>query len=116
FTGMMRQLGGSFGVAVIITFMSRRNMMHRANLVTDLNMTNPTVQNRLNAIQQGLIMRGFNPFNAKQAAIKMVDLSVSKQVAVLGYMDVFLYLGILFLICIPFILLVKGKKKDKAQK
>jgi len=42
-----------------------------------------------------------------------MDLSVTKQVSVLSYMDVFLYLGILFLICIPVVLLVKGNKKKK---
>ncbi len=36
FTGMMRQLGGSFGIALIITFMSRRNQMHRQDLVSKL--------------------------------------------------------------------------------
>ena len=116
FTGMMRQLGGSFGVAVIITFMSRRNMLHRNDLVAKLDITNPAVQNKLAALQQGLISKGINPFTAKQTAVKLMDLSVTKQAAVLSYMDVFLYLGVLFLTCIPFILLVKGKKKAEAEK
>ena len=32
FTGMKRQLGGSFGIATITTFMASRSAMHRANL------------------------------------------------------------------------------------
>jgi DHA2 family multidrug resistance protein len=36
-----------------------------------------------------------------------------KQAAVLSYMDVFLYLGVLFLICVPFVLMVRGNKKSK---
>ncbi|MEO5783742.1 MAG: hypothetical protein ABIQ07_10745 [Ginsengibacter sp.] len=36
-----------------------------------------------------------------------------KQASVLYYMDVFLYLGIMFLICIPFVLLVKSNRKQK---
>jgi MFS transporter, DHA2 family, multidrug resistance protein len=116
FTGMMRQLGGSFGVAVIITFMSRRNMLHRSKLVANLDITNPGVQNKLSAMQQGLMSRGIDPFTARQTAIKLMDLSVIKQAAVLGYMDVFLYLGVLFLVCIPFVLLVKGNKKKKGEK
>ncbi len=28
FTGMMRQLGGSFGIAMVTTFMARQNMVH----------------------------------------------------------------------------------------
>jgi DHA2 family multidrug resistance protein len=111
FTGMMRQLGGSFGVAVIITFMSRKNMMHRSDLVSKLNVNDPVVQNKLTALQQGLASKGIDPFTAKQTAIKLMDLSVTKQAAVLSYMDVFLYLGVIFLICIPIVLVVKGKKK-----
>jgi len=33
-----------------------------------------------------------------------------KQSTVLAYMDVFLYLGLMFLFCIPFILFIKNKK------
>jgi len=36
-----------------------------------------------------------------------------KQAAVLSYMEAFLYLGVLFLICIPFVLMVKAKKGQK---
>jgi DHA2 family multidrug resistance protein len=115
FTGMMRQLGGSFGVAVIITFMSRRNMLHRSSLVNNLDVTDPAVQNKLNSIQQGFISRGSDPFTAKLQALKSMDLSVTKQAAVLSYMDVFLYLGVMFLICIPFILLVRNNKKKAAK-
>ncbi len=111
FTGMMRQLGGSFGVAVIITFMSRKNMLHRSNLVANLDVNDPVVQNKLSALQHGLASRGIDPFTAKQTAVKVMDLSVTKQAAVLSYMDVFLYLGVMFLLCIPFILFVRGKKK-----
>jgi MFS transporter, DHA2 family, multidrug resistance protein len=111
FTGMMRQLGGSFGVAVIITFMYKKNVLHHSNLASNVYVNDPTVQYKINALGQGLVAKGMNPFTAKQAAVQMLDLSVTKQAAVLSYMDVFLYLGIMFLICIPFVLLVKGKKK-----
>jgi DHA2 family multidrug resistance protein len=116
FTGMMRQLGGSFGVAVIITFMSRKNMLHRNDLVSKLSVNDPYVQNKVSAMQQGLVSKGFDPATAKLGVIKMLEGSVTRQAAVLSYMDVFLYLGIMFLLCIPFILLVKGKKKKKAEK
>jgi DHA2 family multidrug resistance protein len=110
---MMRQLGGSFGVAVIITFMSRRSMLHRNNLISKIDMTDPAVQNKLLAFQHGLMGKGMDPYTAKQAAAKLIDLSVTKQVAVLSYMDVLLYLGVLFLIFAPIILLAKRKKNNK---
>ena len=110
FTGMMRQLGGSFGVAVIITYMSRKNMMHRSDLVSKLDINSPAVQGKLAALQNGMVAKGADVFTAKQEAIKLMEYSVTKQAAVLSYMDVFLFVGVLFLVCIPFILMAKGKK------
>ncbi len=110
FTGMMRQLGGSFGVAVIITYMSRKNMMHRSDLVSKLDINSPAVQAKLTALQNGLIAKGQDISTAKQQALALMDHSITKQAAVLSYMDVFLFVGVLFLVCIPFILMAKGKK------
>ncbi len=112
FTGMMRQLGGSFGIAIITTFLARFGQEHRVNLISHLDPTKTIVQDRLHALQRGFIAKGFSPEVALQKAYKVIDFSVTKQSTVLSYMDVFLYLGILFLICIPVILLIKkGKNK-----
>ena len=91
FTGMMRQLGGSFGVAVIITYMSRKNMMHRSDLVSKLDINSPAVQAKLAALQNGLIAKGTDIITAKQQALALMDHSITKQAAVLSYMDVFLF-------------------------
>lgn len=113
FTGMMRQLGGSFGIAIITTFLAHQNQVHRVALVSHLNADNPYVQNRLSAITQGNIAKGMSVDVAQASAYKMMDFAVFKQASVLSYMDVFLYLGILFLIFVPFVLLVKSKKSQE---
>ena len=110
FTGMMRQLGGSFGIALITTFMAKQVMVHRGNLVTHLDATNPAIQNRVEALQHGFIAKGMAPNLALKAAYQSLDHIVTKQASVLSYMDGFLALGVLFLFCIPFVLLVKGNK------
>jgi DHA2 family multidrug resistance protein len=88
-------------------------MLHRSDLVSKLDVTNPAVQNKLMALQHGLMGSGKDPFTAKQEAIQLIDLSVSKQVAVLSYMDVFLYLGVMFLVCAPIILFAKRKRNKQ---
>jgi MFS transporter, DHA2 family, multidrug resistance protein len=113
FTGMMRQLGGSFGIALITTFMSRRTVMHRSDLVTNLSINDPDVQQRVLGMQQNFIAKGMSPDVALSSAYKLLDFSVMKQAAVLSYMDVFLYIGVMFLVCIPFVLMVKGNKEKK---
>ncbi|HZZ75205.1 MAG TPA: MFS transporter, partial [Puia sp.] len=111
FTGMMRQVGGSFGVALITTYMARQNMFHRSTLVTKLSVDDPAVTGRVAALQHGFIARGMQPDVALHSAYKALDYSVTSQANVLSYMDVFYHLGLLFLIFIPFVMFVKRSKK-----
>ena len=113
FTGMMRQLGGSFGIALITTFLSRQNVTHWSNLASTLDASNPAVQQRLHGIQQAMISKGMAADAAVKASYRGLNGMVIKQAAVLSYMDVFLYLSIIFLVCVPFVLMVKGNKKKK---
>ncbi len=110
FTGMMRQLGGSFGVAAITTFLARQNMQHRSDLVSKLNVNDLAVQQRVHLLQQGFMAKGISAQDALSSAYKALDYTIAKQASVLSYMDVFLWLGILFMICIPFMLMVRGNK------
>jgi DHA2 family multidrug resistance protein len=112
FTGMMRQLGGSFGVAVITTYLSRKNEVHRSNLVSKLDINDPDVQHRVQAMQHAFMAKGKTADQALKAAYQALDYNIMKQASVLSYMDAFLALGIMFLVCIPFVLLVKARKKQ----
>ena len=115
FTGMMRQLGGSFGIAAITTFMSRQNIVHRSALVSHLDVNNLNVQQKVQALQHGFMAKGIPANVALKDSYQSLEYMVMKQASVLSYMDVFFYLGIMFLICIPFVLLVKGKRKQKLE-
>ena len=110
FTGMMRQLGGSFGIAVITTFMAKKMVIHQADIGSHLSVNDPVVQNKIMMIKQGMIAKGMDSITATQTAYKSLQGAVAKQAAVLSYMDVFLYIGLMFLICIPFVLMVKGNR------
>ena len=92
-SGMMRQLGGSFGIAIISTFVTRQVSVHAGTLSTHLSASDPLVQERLQAAPN------------LQIALASLYGSVMKQATLLAYMDVFLYIGILFLICAPLVLI-----------
>jgi DHA2 family multidrug resistance protein len=112
FTGMMRQLGGSFGIAIITTFIATSNQTHRVNLVSHLDKTSFQVQQTVIQLQQGFQSKGFSFNESLLKAYKAIEYKVMIQSSVLTFMDVFMYLGILFLLCIPFILILKkGKTK-----
>ena len=112
FTGMMRQLGGSFGIAIITTFITRFSQEHRVNLISHLDITKVELQNRIQQLQAGFMSKGFSANEALGKAYQVIDFSVMKQSTVMSYMDIFMYLGIMFLCCIPIVLFIKrGKNK-----
>lgn len=110
FTGMMRQLGGSFGIALITTLISRNVITHSSNLMSHLSSTDLNVQQRLSGITNSFISKGYSPDVALKMAYKSLQGMVMKQATVLSYMDIFLYLGIMFLVCLPIVLFVKKRK------
>ena len=112
FTGMMRQLGGSFGIAIITTYITRLTQKHRVDLVPHLDGSRLEVQQRISALQRTFMSKGFSSNEALKKAYQVLDFSVIKQSTVMSYMDIFMYLGLLFLCCIPIILLIKrGQNK-----
>ncbi|MFT3980701.1 MAG: DHA2 family efflux MFS transporter permease subunit [Ferruginibacter sp.] len=113
FTGMMRQLGGSFGIAIITTFMAQSTTEHWSNVVSHLDATNPAVQNRLAATARGFEASGIPSNLALQKAYAAINGGAMKQAMVLSYMDVFLYIGLMFLICVPFVLMARARKNTK---
>jgi len=110
FTGMVRQLGGSFGIALISTYISRKSVQHRSDLATHVSPYDLDVQQRLAGMKANFIASGSTIDQATMQANKLMDLMVTKQAMLLTYMDVFLGIGIFFLICVPFVLILKPVK------
>ena len=109
---MMRQLGGSFGIAIITTFITRFSQEHRVNLLNNLDPAKFDVQQRIAGMQRAFMAKGYSDDVALKKAYQALDFAVMKQSTVMSYMDIFMYLGIMFLCCIPIILLIKkGKNK-----
>ena len=88
-------------------------MVHRSTLVAKMDINNPAVMVKVGALKQAFIAKGMTPEIALQSTYKLMDGAVMKQAAVLSYMDVFLYIGLLFLVCIPFVMMVKSNKKKR---
>jgi DHA2 family multidrug resistance protein len=104
-SGMVRQLGASFGVALISTFVSRQTQQHRVTLISHLSASDPAVQQRVALLTARFQARGFDAASARQAAYSSLEGVVQSQSTLLSYMDVFLWVGTLFLICVPFVVI-----------
>jgi DHA2 family multidrug resistance protein len=113
-TNMLRQIGGALGIAVMNTYVSRRYVQHRTDLVSGLTYDNPVLVERLQNNQMLFMSKGYDNLAAEGASIRMLDLAVQKQAYLLSYLDGFLLISIFFLCSIPFMLLLRSNKIDKA--
>ena len=108
-TNMMRQLGGSFGIALVTTFIQLRSWTHRQSLLSHLSIYDPALQERLQAITGSLMAKGSSFLEAQQQAYAAIEGAVVRQTFLLTYMDAFRIVGIFFLVCIPMLLLFKRR-------
>jgi MFS transporter, DHA2 family, multidrug resistance protein len=115
-TNMVRQLGGAFGIAVMNTYVARRFAVHRNDLLGNINLENPLVQERINGITQVAISKGSNPIDAAAVANKILDITVTKQAYLQSYLNAFQLITVFFLCALPFILMLRSKKLDAATK
>jgi DHA2 family multidrug resistance protein len=108
---LFRQLGGSFGIALLATLVDRRMQFHDARLSESISLYNPATQERLNQIQTGMAAHGMTPDAAQKAAYQVINKLVQGQAAVLTYIDVFhtiAYVGFAGLVMLFFFKRVKA--------
>jgi len=106
-TNMMRQLGGSFGIALVATYIQKRSWVHRQTLLTHVTPYDAPLQERLHAIVGGLMAKGSTLVEAQRQAYGAIEGLVQRQTFLLTYMDAFRITGIFFLCCIPLLLFFK---------
>jgi DHA2 family multidrug resistance protein len=113
-TNMLRQLGGAFGIATMNTYIAHRHMLHRTDLVSNLQMNDPEMLQRLNAMKQTFISKGFDVFTANNMSYKAMDGIINQNAYMLSYLDGFRLIAIFFLCAIPLMFLLRAKKLDAA--
>mgnify|MGYP007071096080 CR=1 FL=1 len=97
----------------MLVFAQKNSGMARVLIGDVLQNEHERLQQRVTQLQQSFMAKGFSANEALNKAYQVLDYSVMKQSTVQSYMDVFMGLGIMFLICVPFVLVVKGNRKKK---
>jgi DHA2 family multidrug resistance protein len=111
---MMRQLGGSFGIAIMTTIIHIKSGINRAILLENVNQYNPAYVARNSGLIQTFQSKGFSLQQAGAMANAAMDGIISKQVMLTTYNSVYLLIGFFALLCIPLIFLQKFKKGPAA--
>ncbi len=112
-TGMynlLRNIGGSVGIAVSATLVARFSKLYENTLVAHVQPTNPLFQKKLEVLSQAVVARGVPQSEAEQTALAMIYNMVSRQAGILAFNHTFWILGIAFLLVIPCLLLLRPSR------
>jgi DHA2 family multidrug resistance protein len=107
---LMRNLGGSFGIAIAATIESRRLQYHRSILTEHLYNGNSALSQMLAGAKASLIAGGYSATDAAHRAWALVDGMVQQQASMLAFNDAFWILGMMFLLIAPAVLLMQKNK------
>jgi DHA2 family multidrug resistance protein len=104
---LLRNLGGSFGVAFVTTMLSRRAQFHQFRLVEYLTPFDTAYQMASHQSAQVLQYRGFEGSLSEYGSLATIYRQLMRQASMMSFNDVF-YLTSIIMVCIlPLVLLMK---------
>jgi DHA2 family multidrug resistance protein len=100
---VVRFIGGSTGLAVFATLLTRHMTVVRSVLATHVVNGSPTLLPRLYGAQRMFEQMGMNASAAHDGAVRVVAGAVAQQSAVIAFEQVFLLTGLSFLCVLPLV-------------
>jgi DHA2 family multidrug resistance protein len=107
---LMRQLGGSFGIAALATYLTNQTSVHWHQLASHLYVGNPLLDQRIQGIAGALVTKGYSLPQAKLAALRVISGTVQVQSATMAFNDAFQLIGIFALAVSPVVFLLRPGK------
>jgi DHA2 family multidrug resistance protein len=107
---ILRNLGGSVGIAILSTVITRREQFHDFRIGESVTPFSLATQERLAAAQAGFMARGADAVTAMQQAIGALKQIVRREANIMAFNDAFLVVGISLIVAA---LLVWACKRPK---
>ncbi len=104
---LLRNLGGSFGVAFITTILARRAQFHQGRLIEHLTPFDRNMQQAVPQISEFLRQKGFPSPLLDQGSLGVIQGELVRQAAMLSFNDAFYILAIMMAVILCFIPLMK---------
>jgi DHA2 family multidrug resistance protein len=105
--GMLRNVGGSVGIALTTTLLAQRSQFHQATLVSHVTRWDPETQERLAQWASHFTALGSDTFTAERQAVAMLYRETVTQAQLLAYADDFWLLAVMFAVVPLFLPLMR---------
>jgi DHA2 family multidrug resistance protein len=111
---LIRNIGGSIGIAALTAFLVRGSQTHQNYLGAHLTPGDATAGATVAGLTARFSVLGADPATAHREALGALYGSLQQQSAVLAYADNFRLMGYLSLLCIPLVLLLARPSREAA--
>jgi DHA2 family multidrug resistance protein len=107
---LLRNLGGSFGVAFVTTMLSRRAQFHQNRLVENLTPFDSAYQMTSQETARFLQYRGFENSLSEQGGLGVIYREILRQASMLSFNDAFRIVSIIMICVLPLVFLMRRGK------
>ncbi len=90
---MMRNLGGSCGIALLSTFVTKREQFHSNHVVETISAYSAATQARIDRLTDLISSRGADLDLAREKAMAMIDAAARREAFTMAYSDAFVLMG-----------------------
>ena len=104
---LMRNIGGSVGIASATTFLFRRQQFHTHLLGADVTASNPQTWAYVKGLESTMMAHGADPVTAQHQAYGAIWGMVQRHAAMAAFIDTFRLMAIVFLLVLPMLFLMK---------
>ena len=108
--GLLRNLGGSLGVAYAATILTRRSQFHQSRLVEYLTPFDAPYRETARQAAQTLQQQGMDAVTAQQGGLGLMYEQLLKQAYMMSFNDVFFIMAVMMLAMIPLVMMMRHVK------
>jgi DHA2 family multidrug resistance protein len=112
---LVRQFGGSAGLAIYGTLLEQYTTRARAALAVHVDPYRPEVAQRLELMTRGMVARGMDAATAKAAALRALAVTVARQGAMIAFEKTFMLTGFMMITLLAFVFFLRSKDHEAAK-
>jgi DHA2 family multidrug resistance protein len=110
---LMRNLGGSFGIAAATTYLFRRQQFHTNQLGARVTAFSPMARAMSKGVEVSMMAHGSDPVTASRQAYVSLWRLVERQASMLSFVDTFVAMALVFLLVLPLLLVMKRPRHTR---
>jgi DHA2 family multidrug resistance protein len=107
---LMRNIGGSFGIATMTTFLARRSQVHHNQMVSHITTFDHNTQLTLGGLTAWFQIHGSSSVTASRKALGAVYGMVQRQAMMLSFVEAFWVMGLIFFAMVPLLFLLRNPR------